>query len=357
MKGDGVWTSLKMGTLIATLDPRRRRMLAASVLWPASRERGAGSSVSRRHHHHSKARKRSRDAREADVLVDDLVADKERLHRPAFDLDVRVAEGRVGHAQPRPGRQRHGQLVGRQVAPGELAPEPHVGLDREERRDGDIVGRAGRALEHIPPKLGMERRHIKAATGSGCAGGRAAEASEGRGQAGVRWLRLGPPEQSGCSVIKLDGTHSLDSSHWRSWTTPASLVRISPCESERKASLRASSNETIRYSIWRAGRLGDGGALGVSRARAVAYLPACSGQLSGGRGETDLVAPVEDVGLAVLQPVVKGEELGDAVVLDLCPVRLRGVPVEGRADDEQAHGVRARQAAASGGETGRDGRR
>lgn len=44
-------------------------------------------------------------------------------------------------------------------------------------------------------------------------------------------------------------THSFDSSHWRSWTTPASLVRISPCESDRYACFFSLSNATIRYSI------------------------------------------------------------------------------------------------------------
>lgn len=62
-----------------------------------------------------------KNVREPYVLVDDLVAHKQRLHRPSFSRCVRVAERRVGHSQSRPAGEGHRQLVRAKVLPRELS--------------------------------------------------------------------------------------------------------------------------------------------------------------------------------------------------------------------------------------------
>lgn len=124
MKGEGVWTSLKMGTLMATLEPRRRRMLAARVL--VERRQNEGRQVLASSQELRSCRGEARkgagmNVREPDVLVDDLVAHKQRLHRPPFSRCMRVAERRVGHSQSRPAGEGHRQLVRSEVLSGELS--------------------------------------------------------------------------------------------------------------------------------------------------------------------------------------------------------------------------------------------
>lgn len=66
------------------------------------------------------------------MLIDQLVAYKQRLHRLPLNVRVRIRERSVGHAQSRPGRERHGDLVGREMMASD--PSANHALDRQSVR-------------------------------------------------------------------------------------------------------------------------------------------------------------------------------------------------------------------------------
>ena len=113
--GRGVCVSMKSGRLIATLEPRRRRMFAVSVLERQTRvERGTG-------HREEEHR------RETCMGVRDLLREEETVARYRTSGVIVWLRKDARSAQPRVRRHRERHLVGLEVLPGEGAPVRGIG--------------------------------------------------------------------------------------------------------------------------------------------------------------------------------------------------------------------------------------
>lgn len=150
---------------MATVEPRRRRMLAVRVLSGrvhrlSSPLRPAAAKI------HTTG-----NVREADVGVRDFVGKKETPSCVSTGLVVRVGED-AGRAEPREARESDRDLVLLHARLGELAsvdvtfsevtealeklrdgPERHVALDAKQVLERRAVRHARRGLEHVPAVL------------------------------------------------------------------------------------------------------------------------------------------------------------------------------------------------------------
>jgi hypothetical protein len=110
MKGRGVLRSWKMGILIATLEPRRRRMFAARVLrtrFSCANPQKPGS---------AKQQSDVQNSRKTNVRVDDLVGKEEAPTRITYRFVMRIEEySRC--AQAWKGSESHGDLMVVHLAP------------------------------------------------------------------------------------------------------------------------------------------------------------------------------------------------------------------------------------------------
>lgn len=116
------------------------------------------------------------------------------------DLNIRDEEG---HDNDKEGKK------GRSTAD---SPEPHISLNRQQTRDGDIVRHSRCRLEHVASELGMESwRNISIRI-------KKVEGDYAAGSVSIATVELQRER-----VRTYRGVH-FDS---MSWTTPASLTRIS----------------------------------------------------------------------------------------------------------------------------------
>lgn len=206
--GRGVFSSMNNGNRMSTSDPRLCLMFAVNVLSLACSP--AMHDV---------------DLREPCMRVRQKLAYV--LTPTAASLRVgeclRVGERPICDTQPRPCRERDGQLVRLEMRSNDLSSESHVRFDRDEVFGRAGEGRAGRRLEHVPSILGVER---------------------GDGRA-VR-------EPTVTAEADSYTYHSLGLyfSSLGSSVTLCSFCRISDCRRLSMAFFSSSLQATTMYSIW-----------------------------------------------------------------------------------------------------------
>jgi hypothetical protein len=159
MNGEGVLMSRKMGMLIATLAPRRDRMLPVKVL-----DRETDQPIKNQYLSLPVMKPKYlalTNSRKPRMRIGHTLTDEQTLARVAIRFTPRFwhSERRIRHSQPRVACDRDRELIGFEMTLCQLASESHVLFDRDEVTKRTRVRCSWSRFEHVSAILRMKGWH------------------------------------------------------------------------------------------------------------------------------------------------------------------------------------------------------